>query len=86
MARDSLNVHTIQINVDIPIFLPRQPARNEVSPKLLKSTKIFHSAGPPTDHWPVLDVNHGWNEVSNTTQPWCQQNHDKYGEKTAKKW
>ena len=33
----------------------------------------------------VLEENCGQNEVSNATQPWCQQNHGKYGEKTVNK-
>ena len=45
----------------------------------------FGLPGSPTEHWPVLKEDHGWNEVSNATRPWCQQNHDKYGGKTANK-
>ena len=38
-----------------------------------------------TEHCLVSEENHGQNEVSNAAQPWCQQNHDKYGEKKANK-
>ena len=46
---------------------------------------IFHSVfqAPQTEHWLVSEEDHGWNEVSNATQPWCQ--HDEYGENIVNK-
>ena len=51
----------------------------------MSSYFAFSLPGAPTEHQPVLEEMHGWNEVSNATQPWCQQNHDKYREKTVNK-
>ena len=51
----------------------------------MSSYFAFSLPGPPTECWLGLEEDHGWNEVSNATQPWCQQNHDKNGEKTMNK-
>ena len=51
----------------------------------MSSYFAFGLPGPPTECQPVMEEDHGQNEVSNATQPWCQQNHDKYVEKTEQK-
>ena len=38
-----------------------------------------------TERWRVKEENCEWNEDYDATQPWCQQNHDKYGENMANK-